>query len=401
MTEPFWRLDPTVTFLNHGSFGATPTPVRHAQDALRDQLESEPVRFFVREYEPLLHQARTAIASFVGARPEDLVFVTNATAGVSAVVAGWQLRPGDEILALDHGYPACLNALRAACQRTGATLRLATLPCPIESPQQALDAVLAATTDATRYCLLDAITSPSAMVLPVAEIVAALFARGVETLVDAAHAPGMIPLQLHATGAAWTTANLHKWLCAPKGAAILHVRADLHHRVDPCVVSHGFFGPLPDRPRLWQAFDWPGTFDPTPWLAVPAALAAVTETDADGWPQRMERNRALALAMRERLMTLPHARAVAPPSMVGAMAAVLFDAAVATAFASLPGEAVPGVHPLQQWLWLEHRIEVPVIPQPAGGVVLRASAQRYNRLDQVDQLVEAVRAAMALVGVTT
>ena len=399
MTDPFWRLDPSITFLNHGSFGATPGPVRAAQDAIRDRMEAEPVRFFLREYEPLLHQARQAIALLVGAAPENLVFVTNATTGVSAVVAGWQLRPGDEVLALDHGYPACLNALRVACQRSGATLRLATLPCPIESPSQAIDAILAATTEHTRYCLLDAITSPSAIVLPVAEIVAALFAQGIETLVDAAHGPGMIPMAIEATGAAWTTANLHKWLCAPKGAAILHVRADLHHRVDPNVVSHGFFGPRPDLPRLWQAFDWPGTFDPSPWLAVPAALEAVTVTDPGGWPERMERNHALALAMRERLCALPHARPVAPPAMVGSMAAVVFDPAIAAALATVPGEATPGVHPLQQWLWQGHAIEVPVIPQPSGGLVVRASAQRYNSVEQVDRLVAALREAMALVGV--
>lgn len=408
MRDDFWCLDPSVEFLNHGSFGATPRPVQDAQDALRRRLEREPVAFFLREYEALLDEARAAIAAFVGAVAEDVVMVTNATAGVSAVVASWPLRAGDEILALDHGYPACLNALRAACARSGAQLRLCALPCPIAGPEEALAAVLAATTPSTRYCLLDAVTSPSAMVLPVDAIVAALRARGVETLVDAAHAPGMIPQDLNAIGAAWTTANLHKWLCAPKGAALLHVRRDVQDSLAPLVVSHGWSAPRADRPRLWQAFDWPGTFDPSAWLAVPAALAAVRVTDPEGWPQRMAANHAMALEMREVLCQVPGARPVAPPSMVGSMAAVLFAeaafdgqrlerdlAAFVATQAGAPGAARPmGVHLLQEWLWRRHGIEVPVMVAPAGrGLVVRASAQRYNHLAQVERLAAALTAA--------
>ncbi len=408
MRDDFWCLDPSVEFLNHGSFGATPRPVLEAQDALRRRLEREPVAFFLRDYEALLDEARAAVASFVGADSADVVMMTNATAGVSAVVASWPLGPGDEVLALDHGYPACLNALRAACARSGAQLRLCQLPCPIDGPEAAQAAVLAATTPATRYCLLDAITSPSAMVLPVGPIVAALRARGVETLVDAAHAPGMIPQDLNAIGAAWTTANLHKWLCAPKGAALLHVRRDKQASLAPLVISHGWSAPRADRPKLWQAFDWPGTFDPSAWLAVPAALAAVTATDPEGWPQRMAANHALALAMREVLCAVPGARAVAPPSMVGSMAAVLFAeaafdiprlerdlASIAAAQAGVPAAARPAnVTVLQEWLWRRHGVEVPVMVAPAGqGLIVRASAQRYNRLAQVERLASALRAA--------
>ncbi|MEY3012262.1 MAG: hypothetical protein RIT45_997 [Pseudomonadota bacterium] len=404
-----WTLRPDITFLNHGSFGAAPSSVQRAQAEIRARLEAEPVDFFLRAYGDALDAARAALATFVGARSDDLVLVDNATTGVATVVASWRLQPGDAVLALDHGYPACRNALLRRAAETGARITTARLPLPLPDDADAaedavVDAVLGACTPETRFALLDQVTSPSALVLPIDRLVGALRERGVETLVDAAHAPGMLPLDLDRTGAAWTTGNLHKWLCAPKGAAFLHLRADLHEDADgalrtpPLVTSHGDRGPTQGRSRLHATFDWCGTRDPSPWLAIPAAIEAVFETHPGGWPERMAANHALAVAMRERLLAALPAQPLGPTSMMGSMAAVRLDDALAPAIGRLPEGQPVSIDPLQDALFRRWRIEVPVIPEPGatGGRYLRVSAQAYNRIEQVDRLVEAVRSLLEL-----
>ncbi|MCA9661874.1 MAG: aminotransferase class V-fold PLP-dependent enzyme, partial [Myxococcales bacterium] len=207
-----WTLDPAITFLNHGSFGACPRVVLDAQQALREELEREPVRFFVRELPGRLDAARERLAAFVGADPADLVFVRNATEAVNAIVRSLDLQPGDHILTTDHAYNACRNVLEYVAERRAARVNVATIPFPIASPAQATAAILAAVTPQTRLALIDHVTSPTGLVLPIAEIVAALAERGVDTLVDGAHGPGMIDLDLEAIGAAYYTGNLHKWV---------------------------------------------------------------------------------------------------------------------------------------------------------------------------------------------
>jgi isopenicillin-N epimerase len=317
-----WPLDPAVTFLNHGSFGATPTAVLAAQDRWRRQMEREPVAFFARDYEPALDGARAALGAFVGADPDDLAFVANATAGINIVARSLDLDAGDEIVVLDHAYNAARNALEAAAEASGARVVTASLPFPGTTPDLAMTAVLGAIGPRTRLVLLDHVTSPTALVLPVGDIVAALRERGVETLVDAAHAPGMLELDLDATGAAYTTGNLHKWTFAPKGSAFLHVRRDLQDHVRPIVISHGANSSRTDRSPFRLEHDWIGTLDPTPWLAVPAAIDFGARLVPGGWPSLRARQRNVALEGRA---VVCQTIRVAPPcadDMIGAMAAV-------------------------------------------------------------------------------
>jgi isopenicillin-N epimerase len=385
-------LDPAVTFLNHGSYGACPAPVLAAQQALRDRLESEPVRFLNEELPGLLDRARAAAAAFLGADPEGLAFVPNATTGVNTVLRSLRFAPGDELLANDHEYNATINAMRAVAARDGARVVVAKIPFPIAGPEDALEAVMATVTERTRLVVVSQVTSPTALILPVAELVAELEGRGIDTLVDGAHAPGMIPLDLDALGAAYWTGNGHKWLCGPKGTGALWVRADRRDRIHPLVVSHGANAPLDGRSRFRHEFDWVGTVDPTGYLSLPAAIewmGNVGAPDGGGWPGVMAANHALALEGRDLLAVALGVDAPAPDSMLGSMAAL-----------PLPGVADEiAAEALRRRLETEDRIQVPIGGFPVAAarspgavprILVRISAQRYNEPADYERLAAAL-----------
>ncbi len=386
-----WLLEPGVSFLNHGSFGATPAPVLEAQKVWRERMEAEPVRFLDRELVPRLDEVRHEVARFLRADPEGLAFVSNATMGVSTVLASRRFEPGDELLVGDHEYNATINALRAAAERDGAVLRLVRVPFPIQEPSDAVEAYLEAVTPKTRFALVSHVTSPTALVLPIDAIVRELDRRGVDTLVDAAHAPGMVDVDLGRLAAAYWTANAHKWLCAPKGVGMLHVRADLRARIHPLVISHGRNADRPDRSRFRLEFDWTGTGDPSGILSLPAALRYVGGLDDDGWTGVMATNRSLARRGRDLLCSALGVQPPAPDGMLGAMASVPLPGLTPTRAAA---------ERLQTALYDEDRIEVPIVVFPvraaveAGGgpeqALVRISAQRYNRQEEYAQLAESL-----------
>lgn len=390
-----WTLDPEVSFLNHGSFGACPSPVLEAQRAWRDRLEAEPVRFLDRELEGLLDAVREEIAAFLAADPAGIAFVPNATTGVSTVLASVRFSPGDELLAGDHEYNATLNALRAAAERDGARVVIVRIPFPIHDPAQAVEAYLEAVTPRTRFALVSHVTSPTALVLPVGALVRELDRHGVDTLVDGAHAPGMVPVSLGDIDAAWWTGNGHKWLCAPKGAAVLHARADKREALRPLVVSHGVNDPRAGRSRYRKLFDWTGTTDVSPYLSLSAAIRFVGGLHPDGWPGLMADNAALARRGRDLVCQALGVAPPAPDSMLGAMAAV-----------PLPGLAPTpeATRRLHDALFDEERIEVPVFPFPVpaalapGAIpataIVRLSAQRYNRPEEYEALAAALAARL-------
>jgi isopenicillin-N epimerase len=377
-----FALDPAIDFLNHGSFGACPREVLAAQAALRERLEAEPVRFFVRELEPMLAEARAALGAFVGADPDDLAFVPNATAGVNEVLRSLRLEPGDELVTTDHAYNACRNALEHVARLAGARVVVATLPWPVRDAEEIVRAVLDATGPRARLALLDHVTSPTALVLPVAPIVSALEARGVRVLVDGAHAPGMLPLDVGALGASYYTGNCHKWMCAPKGAAFLWARRDLQADLRPLVVSHGANSPRTDVSRFRLEHDWTGTSDPTAALALPAAIRFLDRLAPGGARGLMDANRDKALAARDVLCRALGVEPPCPAAMIGSMAAV-----------ALPdGREPPApplyLDPLQEALYAEG-IEVPIVPFPRWpSRLVRVSAQAYNTAPQYERLAE-------------
>jgi len=385
-----WSLDPQVTFLNHGSFGATPIPVLEAQRAWRTRLESEPVRFMVEQLEPAMDDARAALGGFVGADPDDLAFVGNATTGVNTVLRSLQLQSGDELLTIDHEYNAVRNAMQFAAERAGASVVTAAVPFPLAVADEIVDPVLAAVTPRTRLAVLDHVTSATALVLPIRRLVEALRRRGVETLVDGAHAPGMLDVDLASLGAAYYTGNLHKWVCAPKGAAFLWVRRDLQDGVRPLVISHGANAPRTDRSRFRLELDWQGTADPSAWLAVPAALAFGESLLPGGWPGLRKRNHELALRARDLLCQATGQPAPAPDELIGRMASVPLpweSSPFAVQGVDLYGDAVHGA-------LLAEGIQVMVTPwpqRPDGGRwrrLVRASAAAYNDISEMEHLAQ-------------
>ncbi len=383
-----WQIDPEVTFLNHGSFGSCPRSVLEFQQRLRDRLERQPLRFLIREFEPLWDEARRELASFLTADADDLVFIPNATTGVNTVLRSLSFAPGDELLVTNHEYNACRNALDYVAQRSGARVVVAELPFPFRQEQELIDPILEKVTSRTRIALIDHITSQTGLVLPIRNIVQALAARGVDTLVDGAHAPGMVPVSLRDIGAAYYTGNCHKWLCAPKGAAFLHVRPDRQEAIRPLAISHGANSTRRDRSGFLIEFGWTGTFDPTAYLSVPAALRTMAGLRTGGWPEIMRRNHQLVAAARRVLCASLECELPCPEEFLGSLASV-----------PLPRPAVREelhtpflLDPWQDELLEKHRIEVPIIPWPRWPRrLLRVSAQLYNSLPQYERLVDVLR----------
>ncbi|MGM0557816.1 MAG: aminotransferase class V-fold PLP-dependent enzyme [Myxococcota bacterium] len=385
-----WTLDPGVTFINHGSFGACPKRVLHEQDELRALVEREPLQFMLKELTPKMNRARHELARFVGADPAGVAFVDNATTGVNTVLRSLEFGPEDEILVTSHGYPACNNAVDFVARRSGAQVAVAQLPFPLESPQQVLDAILEAVTDRTSLALVDHITSSTGLVLPIEAIVEALDERGVETLVDGAHAPGMVDLDISSIGATYYTGNCHKWLCAPKGAAFLWVCPERRADIRPLTISHGASAPTDERSRYLHEFDWTGTQDFTPYLCVPRCIGFLKALVPGGWPGIRERNRNLALEARDMLCDLLEVEPPAPDEMIGMIASVPLP--------DFEGDEIPsmGADPLQTKLFTEANIEVQIFPYPQyPGRVIRISAQLYNDRSDYEHLCDALGKALA------
>lgn len=381
-----WMLDEHVLHLNHGSFGATPRSVLEAQQRIRDRLETNPTNFFLGgDYQRDLDAARRALANFLSADEHGLVFVENATSGVNAVLRSLEARlvAGDEILVTDHGYNAFGNAAVVSANRTGAKLVTANVPFPLESTTQVTQAVVGAITERTRILIIDAVTSPTALMLPVAEIVAEL-EPDVRVLVDAAHAPGMLDFNVSSIGASYVTANCHKWLCSPKGAGFLWVREDRREDVYPTVISNGYNGGWSSGGgRLHSQFDWTGTQDPSAWLTVPDAIDAVAAMHPEGWPGVRRAIRELCLSGRRILLDALGIDAPAPDDMIGAIASV-----------PLPPAGNRGnrtFDPLMAELADRYRIQVPVFAWPPPlERLLRISAHLYNDESHYHRLAEAL-----------
>jgi isopenicillin-N epimerase len=359
-------LDPEVVFLNHGSFGSCPREVFERYQAWQVELERRPVEFLARRLPALLADARAALGAEIGADPDDLVFVPNATSGVNVAAQALDLRPGDEVLATDLEYGALDLMWRHVCARARASYVRAEIPLPLDSAEEVIDAVWRRVTPRTRVLFLSHITSSTALILPVEELSARARDRGLTTIVDGAHAPGQIPLDLRLLDVDFYAGNCHKWLCAPKGAGFVYVRPELQSVVHPLVIGWGYG----DDPTFVRRHELQGTRDPSAYLAVPTAIEWLR---AHAWEEVRRRCRELTRHARDEIPLEP----VGAPELLAGMVAWF----------------VPDTAPLdlQERLYDDYRIEIPVVEQN-GRRLIRASFHAYNSADDLT----ALRAALEL-----
>jgi isopenicillin-N epimerase len=377
MVPPMWLLSPDVHHLNHGSFGAVPLEVLEKQNEWRARWEADTTGFIVNDLQTEIDAARATTSAFLNADVEGFVFLRNASAGVASVLRSIEhtLKPGDELLTTVQDYNAIRQILEFTAARHDARVVVAPIPFPIDSPNQVTESILGSTTDRTRLAVIDHVTSPTGLVFPIDQIVSSL-EPDIPVLVDGAHGPGQVPVDLRALGASWYTGNLHKWTCAPKGSAFLHTCADRIEDTVPTVISHGWNAPIPEgRSRYWALFDWPGTDDMSQWLVVPDALRVVGGIEPGGWPALMKRNHELALSARDLLCQSLGVVQPAPDEMVGAMAAIpLTDG---------KGDDPGGdLSPLMFELLADGFETIVMIWPEWPNQLLRVSAAAYNTLDE-------------------
>jgi len=380
--KPLFLLDPEIAFLNHGSFGACPRPVFEAYQRWQRELERQPVEFLSRRATALLAEARAALARHLNVAAAELVYFPNPTTALNMVARSLRLAPGDEVLGTDHEYGAMDRTWSFVCGKAGAAYIRQPIALPVTTHEEFVETLWAAVTPRTRVVFLSHITSPTALAFPVAEICRRARAAGILSIVDGAHAPGQVALDLSEIGADVYSGACHKWLCAPKGSAFLHVRAELHEQLDPLVVSWGWGNDhFEARPGLGESrfvsrHQWQGTRDIAAFLATPDAINFQAEHD---WPSIRLACRELLSETRNRVEAVTGLPSLCPdrPEWFTQMAAM-----------RLP-DGIDGER-LKRRLWDEFRVEVPVM-QWNGQNLLRLSIQAYNTVEDADRLIDALR----------
>ncbi len=397
-------LDPAVIFLNHGSFGACPRPVLEACQEYQRELERLPTRFLSGRARDLLAASRAALAEFVGVAADDIIYFANPTTAINVVARSLadeysarngrdpdlrpplRLRPGDEILTTDHEYGAMERTWRYVCYRTGARFVQRPIPLPVTTHADFVEHFWAGVTDRTRVIFISHITSPSALIFPIAEICRRARQAGILTVIDGAHAIGQIPLNLAELGADIYTGACHKWLSSPKGCAFLYTRPEIQSWLEPLVVSFGWESDNPGPSRYVDWHQWQGTRDLSPFLAIPAALAFRREHD---WEAVRRRCHIMAIETRRRIHALSDLPPICPEPEIPAPGAVVPHPQAW--FCQMFSAILPlvNVELLRRRLWDDYRIEVPVGPW-RGQVRMRISFQAYNEQADADTLVEAL-----------
>jgi isopenicillin-N epimerase len=372
--KDLFLLDHNVIFLNHGSFGATPKPVFDVFQAWQRELERQPVEFLGRRATDLMAGSRAALAEYLGTQRDHLVYVTNATVGVNLVARSLHLGPGDEVLSTDHEYGACDRTWRFLAQKCGFTYINQPVPAPVAGRQEFVDQLWQGVTARTKVIFLSHITSPTAMIFPVAEVCRRARAQGILTLVDGAHTPGHISLNLEEIGADFYTGNLHKWLCAPKGTGFLYARPEVKDLLEPLVVSWGWQSDSPGPSRFVDHHEWQGTRDLSAFLSVSAAIKFQREHD---WARTQNDCHILAVDVETRIRTLTGLPSLYPGDgwFAQMVAARLPDGTDSVA--------------LKELLYSNDRIEVPLI-EWNGRILIRVSVQGYNTKEDIDALVTAL-----------
>jgi isopenicillin-N epimerase len=367
-------LDPDIVFLNHGSFGACPQAVFERYQAWQVELERQPVEFLGRRQGGLMAEARAALADYLGAGTDDVVYVSNVTTALNIVARSLPLQAGDEILTTDHEYGALERTWTFVAEHREARIVAPKLPTPLSDPAEVVEAVWSGVTPRTRVLFLSHITSPTAVTLPIEPLIARARAAGIWTVVDGAHAPGQIDINLEELGVDFYGGNCHKWLSAPKGAGFLYARPEVQHLIEPLVVSWGWRPRDPGASIFVDEIERQGTHDPAAYLSVPAAIAYQREHD---WPQVRQECHELVRLARDGIAELTGIPPLLPDdprwfSQMSTLPMPPCDTAV-----------------LKQRLYDEYRIEIPVT-QWGEAPCLRVSVQGYNTRSDIERLISAV-----------
>jgi isopenicillin-N epimerase len=380
-----WSLREGTTYLNHGSFGPQPNEVRTARRKWQEALETQPMDFFVRQLEPAWLAARDRLAAFVGASPGDLIFVENATAGMNIVADSFPLAAGDEVLLTDHEYGAVQRIWQRACAKGGAAAKTVELPLPFRTAAETADAIFAAVTERTKLLVVSHITSPTAVILPVAETCRRARQRSIAVCIDGPHAIAQVPLNINELGCDFYTASCHKWLSAPFGSGFLRVAPQWQTHVRPPVLSWGRIPPT--KIDVWSdEFVWSGTRDPSAYLSIPTAIDFLEDIGLDAFRSRTHW---LAQYARRKLVELTGLEPLVPddPAWSGSMAHVpLPPPGKSAPSASERDESCPVSNPLQHTIWRQLGIEVPIVDF-RGRRYIRVSCHLYNDTEQIDRLV--------------
>jgi len=367
-----WLLKWERTYLNHGSFGAAPKPVLARQSLWRERMESDLFGFIAQVLPKATRDAASILAAFAGAKGPDLAFVDNATTGCNAVLNSLSLKPGDEILVTNHGYGAVHKAARHVAERAGARVAVADIPFPLSGEDEIIERVRSCLGPQTRLAVFDHVTSPTAAVFPVRELTAHCHEAGVKVLIDGAHAPGMLTLDIPAIGADWYVGNCHKWLMAPKGAGFLWAAPDAQAHLHPTAISHGY------GEGFLAEFDWTGTRDPSAFLSVPDAIHF---HEALGGMALRRRNRALVLEAADFLARSWGTAIGAPAALTGSMSTIRLPL-------DRKGDQAEA-DKLRHELYTHHRIDVQTLPF-SGALWARISAQAYNEFRDYERLAEII-----------
>jgi isopenicillin-N epimerase len=385
----YWSHDRDIVFLNHGSFGAVPQYVVSRQRKLQDRWNEDPIRFLVREQEPLWWENKKMLAEFLHTKSSNIALIKNATQGINTILNNIDFEPGEEILSTNHIYGACLHNIQVLSKKKNIDIKLVEVPFPIQHEDQVTEAIISGISSKTKVVLIDHITSATGLIFPVKKIIEALKNTGIITVVDGAHAPGMVALDLEELRPHYYTGNCHKWMYTPNGSAFIYVREDCQEGFLPGYISHVHDSPLENEEERWAAqFFWQGTDDTTAQLCIKDAFYFVEHILELSWEEMRMRNRKLMLEARalihEKLGLTPSA----PEHMLGFLCTFPFIAAP-----EKPAYGFNYFSPIGKKLFDQYAIEIPVMRLPTNPPKwhFRISPQVYNHLSQYDYLAEALK----------
>lgn len=385
--EKHWNHDKNIVFLNHGSFGSCPAEIMKKQTHIKLHTERDPIHALVSEFEPLYLENKNALASFVRCNPNDLVLMRNTTAGMNTIMNSFVFNEGDEFVTHSHAYGACVNVLKYYAEKYKCKLTIAEIPFPLSNEEEITSAILKEITPRTKLVLLDHVTSATGIIFPVEKLTKELEAKGIEVIIDGAHAPGMIDLSIEALGASYYIGNGHKWICSPRGSALMYVRKDKQSKIRPLQISH-FHDLYKGTDAHWSAqFIWPGTDDYSSYLLIKDSIqymGAILGT----WDDLREHNRTLCLEARKLICDKLNIEIPTPDSMIGHLASIPVQNNPET-----PSKFFNMTTPLKQRLMDEYKIQVPVFYFDKNNpkLLLRISVQAYNSMEQYEYLGESVK----------